>query len=659
MVTTRVPPIPVQRWRACLLGAVALACAVSPVRAQDGTSGEWRVNGGDSGFTRYAPLDQINADTVHDLEIVWRRPAVDTTLHARWPGLQYSNNLRSTPVMVGGVLYASNGIGIVEAFDPASGETIWVQELPFLGDETPRGAANRGVGYWEDDGGAKRRILSVRPPYLLATDVETGRLVQDFGDAGAVDLRVYADTPELVPYSWSSPPLVVRDVAIVGSAMQDHPATKEQRPGYVRAYDVRTGELRWTWNPIPRAGEPGVETWLDDSWAYSGMANVWTMMSADEELGLVYLPTGAPTNDMYGGHRPGNNLFANSLVCVRAETGEPVWHFQMVHHDLWDYDNNVAPILMDITVDGREIKAVVQLTKQAMAYVFDRVTGEPVWPIVERPVPGSQTPGEWIAPTQPFPTKPAPFDVHGISVDTLTDLMPELREEAMAIAAPYVLGQIFTPPSIRGDGDGDQKGTLQLPGSVGGAEWGGAGFDPQTGMLYVPSVTATFAADLTPGNPDRMNVRYTRGTRAFPLGPQGLPLLKPPYGRITAIDMNTGEHVWMVPNGDGPRGHPAIAHLDLPPLGQPGRAMTLLTKSLLFVSEGDPIMVRTPPGSGPDAGKKFRAFDKASGAVVWEITLQAGNTGSPITYMHDGTQYIVLPTGSLDRAGEWIALALP
>ena len=443
MVTTRVPPILVRRWLACLLGAVALACAVSPVRAQDGTSGEWRVNGGDSGFTRYAPLDQINADTVHDLEIVWRRPAVDTTLHARWPGLQYSNNLRSTPVMVGGVLYASNGIGIVEAFDPASGETIWVQELPFLGDKTPRGAANRGVGYWEDDGGAKRRILSVRPPYLLATDVETGRLVQDFGDAGAVDLRVYADTPELVPYSWSSPPLVVRDVVIVGSAMQDHPATKEQRPGYVRAYDVRTGELRWTWNPIPRAGEPGVETWLDDSWAYSGMANVWTMMSADEELGLVYLPTGAPTNDMYGGHRPGNNLFANSLVCVRAETGEPVWHFQMVHHDLWDYDNNVAPILMDITVDGREIKAVVQLTKQAMVYVFDRVTGEPVWPIVERPVPGSQTPGEWIAPTQPFPTKPAPFDVHGISVDTLTDLTPELREEAMAIAAPYVLGQIF------------------------------------------------------------------------------------------------------------------------------------------------------------------------------------------------------------------------
>ncbi len=651
------------RWRGAMpvFGAMMLAAGLtSTTAAQDGTTGEWRVHGGDSGYTRYASLDQINTDTVNDLEIVWRRPAVDRSLHDRWPDLRYSNQLRSTPVMVDGVLYGSNGLGIVEAFDPATGETRWVQDLPFLtDDETPRGAANRGVGFWEDDDGGGRRILSVRPPYLLATDVETGRLVSDFGDGGKVDLRVYADTSELIPYSYTSPPLVVRDVVVVGQAMEDHPRTMEQRPGYVRAYNVRTGDLQWTWNPIPQEGEPGVETWLDDSWQYSGMANVWTMMSADEELGLVYLPTGAPSNDMYGGHRPGNNLYANSLVCVRADTGEMVWHFQTVHHDLWDYDNNVAPILMDITVDGREIKAVVQLTKQAMAYTFDRVTGEPVWPIVERPVPTSETPGEWISPTQPFPTKPAPFDVHGMSTDTLIDFTPELREEGVEIAAPYMLGQIFTPPSIRGDGDEDQKGTLQLPGSVGGAEWGGAGFDPETGMLYVPSVTGTFVADLTPGNPDRMNVRYTRGNRAFPAGPRGLPLLKPPYGRITAIDMNTGEHVWMVPNGDGPRNHPDIAHLNLPPLGQPGRAMTLLTKSLLFVSEGDPIMVRTPPGAGPEAGKGFRAFDKVTGEVVWETSFRAGNVGAPITYLHDGKQYIVLPIGSLEFPGEWIALALP
>ena len=621
--------------------------------AQQGTTGEWHVHGGDSGYTRYSSLNQINTDTVGDLDIAWRRSSVDASLILQWPDLQYSNQLRSTPIMVDGILYASNGIGLVEAFDPGTGQTLWVQDHSFLGDDTPRGASNRGVAYWAD--GADKRIFSIRPPYLLATNASTGQSLDSFGSNGKVDLRYDAETG----YSGTSPPVVVKDVVILGSAMADHPYTKEQHPGDVRAYDVRTGELRWTWSPIPKAGEPGVETWLDDSWTYSGMANVWTMFSADLELGYVYLPTGAPTNDMYGGHRPGNNLYANSLVCVDATTGERVWHFQTVHHDLWDYDNNVAPILMDITVDGRDIKAVVQLTKQAIAYTFDRVTGEPVWPIIERPVPGSNTPGEWISPTQPFPTKPLPFDRHGITEDDLIDFTDELKAEALEIAEPYILGEIYTPPSIRGEDATDTKGTLQLPGSVGGAEWGGAGFDPETGMLYIPSVTGAFAADLTPGNPDRMNVRFTRGTRAFPDGPRGLPLTKPPYGRITAIDMNTGEHVWMVPNGNGPRNHPAIDHLNLPPLGQPGRAMTLLTKSLLFVSEGDPIMVRTPPGAGEDAGKAFRAYNKDSGAVVWETIFPAGTNGSPITYMHNGKQYIVMPIGSLTHPGEWVALALP
>ena len=621
--------------------------------AQQGTTGEWHVHGGDSGYTRYSSLDQINKDTVGDLDIAWRRSSVDASLIQQWPDLQYSNQLRSTPIMVDGILYASNGIGLVEAFDPGTGQTLWVQDHSFLGNDTPRGASNRGVAYWAD--GADKRIFSIRPPYLLATNASTGQSLDSFGSNGKVDLRYDAETG----YSGTSPPVVVKDVVILGSAMADHPYTKEQHPGDVRAYDVRTGELRWTWSPIPKAGEPGVETWLDDSWTYSGMANVWTMFSADLELGYVYLPTGAPTNDMYGGHRPGNNLYANSLVCVDATTGERVWHFQTVHHDLWDYDNNVAPILMDITVDGRDIKAVVQLTKQAIAYTFDRVTGEPVWPIIERPVPGSNTPGEWISPTQPFPTKPLPFDRHGITADDLIDFTDELKAEALEIAEPYILGEIYTPPSIRGEDATDTKGTLQLPGSVGGAEWGGAGFDPETGMLYIPSVTGAFAADLTPGNPDRMNVRFTRGTRAFPDGPRGLPLTKPPYGRITAIDMNTGEHVWMVPNGNGPRNHPAIEHLNLPPLGQPGRAMTLLTKSLLFVSEGDPIMVRTPPGAGEDAGKAFRAYNKDSGAVIWETIFPAGTNGSPITYMHDGKQYIVMPIGSLTHPGEWVALALP
>jgi quinoprotein glucose dehydrogenase len=381
-------------------------------------------------------------------------------------------------------------------------------------------------------------------------------------------------------------------------------------------------------------------------------------MSADEELGLAYLPTGAPTNDMYGGHRLGDNLFANSLVCVRCATGERVWHFQTVHHDLWDYDMNVAPILIDVSVDGTPIKAVVQLTKQAMAYVLDRTTGRPVWPIEERPVPGSKTPGERTAATQPFTTRPAPFDRHGLTEDDLIDFTPELRAEALAIAKQYVLGPIYTPPSIKGPGADDTKGTLQMPGATGGAEWGGAGFDPETGIMYIPSITGTFAADLLPGDPQKTNLRYTRGSRTLVEGPRGLPITRPPYGRIVAIDMKTGDHLWWVPNGDGPRDHPALAHLDLSPLGQPSRDMPLLTRTLLFVSQGDPVMVRTPP-MGRAFGNRIRAYDKKTGKVLWDFALPAGSTGAMITYMHEGKQYIVVPIGSRTHAPEFVAFSLP
>jgi glucose dehydrogenase len=530
------------------------------------------------------------------------------------------------------------------------------------------------VGYWEE--GDERRIVTTRGSQLLAMDADTGEPILEFGDGGVVDLRYYECVTQAGrrlsdcdpregnltgPRSFTnfSGPIVVGNVAIVGSYMDNHPLQREMDPGDVRAYDVRTGHLRWTFRPVPSAGEVGVETWLDGSWEYSGKGNTWTLISADMELGLVYLTTGAPSNDMYGGHRPGENLFANSIVAVRADTGQRVWHFQTVHHDLWDYDNNAAPILVDITVDGRPIRALVQLSKQSMAYVLDRATGEPVWPIEERPVPASTTPGEWTSPTQPFPTRPAPFDLHGLTIDDLIDLTPELREEAIEIVRPYVMGPIFTPPSLIGDGPDATLGTLQMPGSVGGAEWGGGAFDPETGILYVPSITAAMVADLTPAEGEGVNVMYTRGTREMIEGPQGLPLTRPPWGRITAIDLNTGDHLWMVANGDGWRDHPAIAHLDLPPLGQLGRAMPLLTRTLLFVSEGDPIMVRTPAGGGPDAGKGFRAFTKDTGEVLWETMLPAGTTGPPITYMHDGKQFIVLPIGSVDHGAEWVALALP
>jgi quinoprotein glucose dehydrogenase len=446
---------------------------------------------------------------------------------------------------------------------------------------------------------------------------------------------------------------------IVGSSMSDSPErTDALIPGVVQAFDLNSGVLRWTFNPIPRPGEVGNDTWENDSWAYSGAANVWSLISSDEQLGYAYLPTGAPTNDMYGGHRPGNNLFSNSLVAVRCDNGQRVWHYQLVHHDLWDYDSNVAPILVNIRVNGKPVRAVVQLTKQAMAYVFDRATGEPVWPIEEKPVPTSSTPGEKTAPTQPFPTRPAPFDRHGISTDDLIDFTPALRAEALEIARRYVLGPIYTPPSVKGPGPSDTKGTLQMPGATGGAEWGGAGFDPDTGMLYVPSITGGFAADLLPGDPKATDLRYTRGSRDLVVGPQGLPITKPPYGRITAIDLNTGNHVWSVPNGDGPRDHPAIKHLNLPPLGQPSRDMPLLTKTLLLVGQGDTIMVRTPPGGGGN-GNKIRAYDKQTGAVLGEVQLPAGTTGAMITYMHKGKQYIVAPIGSTSHAAEFIALSLP
>ena len=424
----------------------------------------------------------------------------------------------------------------------------------------------------------------------------------------------------------------------------------------MRAYDVRTGALRWTFRIIPRPGEEGNDTWENESWGYTGAGNVWSPMSADDELGYVYLPTTSATNDMYGGHRPGDNLFADSVVCLDARTGRRVWHFQTVHHDLFDYDNPAAPILVDIQVDGRPVKAVVQVTKQSFTYVLDRRTGQPVWPIEERPVPPSTVPGEKASPTQPIPTRPPPFDRQGITTDDLIDFTPELRAEALEIMKQYVTGPVFTPPSVIGPGPGDTKGTIQLPGSVGGADWTGAAFDPDTGVLYVPSMTNPFVANLLPGKPDETNLRYRASTRALLQGPRGLPLTKPPYGRITALDLNRGETLWMAPNGDGPRRHPAIAHLNLGPLGHSVRAAPLVTKTLLFVSEGDQINVRTPPGGG---GKMLRAFDKATGQVVWETELDAGTTGTLMTYLHKGRQYIVVAIGSQQHPAEFIALALP
>ena len=637
--------------------------AVAPARAQLGTQdGEWRTFGGDTGSTKYAPLDQINRDNVRDLQIAWRRPAVDDHYRAMDPEISYSNSYSAQVLTVGGVAYIPNGVGLVEAFNPGTGETIWVQE-PMGGVEDLPGASTRGVAYWSD--GSDERILVQRGIYLYALNARTGETYPDFGDAGRVDLRV--GLGKGAQYRWGSAPLVIRDIVVLGQSMSDTFTTKEALRGDVRAFDVRTGELRWQFHTIPQAGEFGTDTWEGDSWSYTGHAPVWSLFSADEELGYVYMPVSSPTSDMYGGHRLGDNLFGQSLVCVDAETGERVWHFQLVHHGLWDYDPPMAPVLMDITVDGRPVKAVAQITKQAFVYVFDRVTGEPVWPIVERPVPQSNTPGEGTSPTQPFPTKPPPFDRQGSTEDNLIDFTPELRAEAIEITKQYVTGPLFTPPSIRGDGPDDTQGTIQLPGSQGGADVQGAAFDPETGYLYVPSVTAPFVADIREGNPDQVNLRYVKGTRRWIAGPRGLPLFKPPYGRITAIDMNEGEHVWMVPNGDGPRDHPAIKHLNLGPLGNPGRPAPLVTKTLLFVGDGRTNTVgggRIPPDMPPETAissgdNKFRGYDKATGETVWETELPAGTTGPPVTYMFEGKQYLVVAIGDRLHAAELIAFALP
>jgi quinoprotein glucose dehydrogenase len=644
--------------------AIAFWASAAVLDAQHGTTqGQWRTYNGDSGGTKYAPLDQINTSNVATLRILWRRPAVDPTLAARDSTLRIPPNFRATPLMINGVLYAPDAIGLAEAFDAATGKTLWVQE-PSAPAEL-EGDSTRGVAYWTD--GRDERILVQRGEYLYALNAKTGKSYPDFGDHGRINLT-HGLGPLMTKFYWTGAPFVIRDVVIIGASMTDSPGSTDQPRGDVRAFDVRTGAVRWQFHTIPQAGESGVETWENDSWKYSGQAPVWALFSADEELGYVYMPVTSPTSDMYGGHRLGNNLFGQSLVCVRADTGARVWHFQLTHHDLWDFDPPAAPILADIRVDGRPIKAVVQVTKQGFAYVFDRVTGKPVWPIEERPVPQSSTPGERTSPTQPFPTKPPPFDRQGSTVDNLIDFTPELRQQALEIVKQYVTGPLFTPPSIRGTGPNETKGTIQLPGSVGGADWQGAAFDPETGVLYVPSITTPFVADLLPGDPARTNLRYTRGTREWIGGPQGLPLFKPPYGRITAIDLNRGEHRWMVANGDGPRNHPAIQHLNLPPLGNPGRAAPLVTRTLLFIGEGSPAMAnngpRLPAGMPPEispgyGGNGFKALDKATGATLWRTELPAGTTGAPMTYMHQGKQYVVVAVGDQNHVPEWIALGLP
>ncbi len=617
--------------------------------AQTGAvDGQWRFYGGGPGATRYAPLDQITPDNVADLEIVWRWAARN-----QGPSPEIKN--ATTPLMVDGVLYATAGARRnVVALDAASGEMLWMHRLVEgqRGQNAPRANSGRGVAYWSD-GAGDRRILVVTPGYhLVALNAETGHRIEGFGKHGVVDLKKGLGRP-VDPIDGiigsSSPPAILGDVAIVGAALEVglRPPSRVNVPGHVRGFDVRTGRQLWIFHTIPQPGELGNDTWKDESWSYSGNTAVWAPMSVDEELGYVYLPVEAATGDYYGGHRPGNNLFSTSLVALDGRTGERAWHDQIVHHDIWDRDNPSAPILADIEVDGRRIQAVVQLTKQSFAYVFDRVTGEPVWPIEERPVPQSDVPGEWTSPTQPFPTKPAPFDRQGFTSDDLIDFTPELRAQAEEIASNYRFGSLFSPPSLA-DADDGTRGTLQLPGITGGANWEAGAFDPEEGILNVGSATEPSVMALV-SDPDVSDMLYIAGPYTV-RGPQALPLVKPPWGRITAIDLNTGEHLWMVPNGEASalvKRSQALQGVDLTRTGKATRAGILVTKTLVLAGEGyggDPVL---------------RAHDKRTGEVLAKIELPAAQIGLPMTYLHEGRQYVVMSVGGGGQPGELVALALP
>jgi quinoprotein glucose dehydrogenase len=629
---------------------VALALALLATTAHAQAKADWPHFGGDLGDTKYSALDQINAGNIKRLKVVWRAPALDPVFRAENPALVLSNNFRNAPLVVDGVMYLSNLAGKVEARDPGNGKVIW-REANFPGDPPLTAAyASRGISLWGK--GPSARIVTVRGPYLYLLEAKNGAFVTSFGDKGRVDLR---EDPKNT-FAWNSPnPTVVKDVIVIGGQPTGAGAAggaPTSLAGDIRGYDVRTGKQLWVFHTVPHEGEPGTETWENDSWKNNGKTKAWSAFSADEKLGLVYVPLSAPNNDYFGGARPGGNLYSDSLVALDAKTGKRVWHYQTVHHDLWDYDLPTPPILADIKVNGRLRKAAIQVTKTNHLFAFERATGEPLFPIMEKPVPASTIPGEKASPTQPVPMKPAPFDRMGLSEDSIIDFTPALHAEGVQILNRFVHGDIFTPPSVKGANG--KEGTIYLPGWLGGANWTGAALDPDTGVIYIPSVSVPWVAGLEPDG--RGGYRRARPEGGLYLdGPQGLPLVKPPYGRITAIDMNTGAHLWMAPNGDGPRDHPALKGLNLPPLGQPGRAAPLLTKSFLFIGEGDMVGISMPKFSG---GNMFRAYDKKTGKVVWQTDLGAGTTSPPISYMHKGKQYIVVGIGGVDHPAELVAMSV-
>ncbi len=665
-------------------------------------NGEWPHYTGDLTGARYSPLDQINAENFNKLEVAWRFKTDNL-------GTRPEYKLEGTPLMVNGMLYATAGTRrSVVALKADTGELVWVH-TEFEGKRAvyaPRQLSGRGLSYWSD-GRGNERILYVTTGYrLIALNAKTGARIPTFGKDGIVDLKmgVVHGTGQQIDLEKGdaglhSTPAVVKDVVIVGMAMKEGMTvvTHDNAKGQVRAFDVRTGRQLWAFNPIPRPGEFGNDTWLNNSWAINGNTGVWTQISVDAELGLVYLPVESPTSDFYGGHRPGNNLFGESLVCVDLRTGQRKWHYQVVHHPIWDYDLSSAPILADININGKAIKAVALPSKEAFLYVFDRVTGKPIWPIEERPVPKGDVPGEWYSPTQPFPTKPPAYARQAVTVDDLIDFTPEMREQAMKAITAYSNGPMFNPPTL--SKVGGPIAALTIGTTNGGTNWPGGGYDPETHTVFVPASNASIApiglieppegfSDIKyvsgrAGQPFRVSEGPGFGSAAdFPQEPrrrpapaapaaiapappagggalvvQGLSILKPPYGLLSAIDLDKGEIKWQVPHGDTPdlvRNNAALKGIDVPKTGQNGAVGLVVTKTLVIM--GDPQVTTTPEHP---RGAMLRAYDKSTGKQVGAVYLPAPQSGSPMTYRLNGKQYIVVAVSGGNYSGEYIAFALP
>jgi quinoprotein glucose dehydrogenase len=650
---------------------------------------EWPSYAADLAGTRYRPLDQINASNFNDLEIAWR---IKTDNFGDRP--EYK--LEGTPLMVNGVLYATAGSRrAVIALDPASGELLWIhgEHEGKRGGAAPRQLSGRGLAYWSD--GKEERILYVTPGFrLICLNAKNGIRVPSFGDNGEVDLKLNDDQeilPDLITgeIGIQSAPVVAKDTVIIGAAFREGMTPKSMRnnKGYVRGFDVRTGKRLWIFHTIPKKGEFGYDTWEKGSAEYTGNTGMWTQLTVDEQLGLVYLPVESPTGDFYGGHRPGNNLFGETLVCVDLKTGERKWHFQLVHHPLWDMDISSAPILADIVVDGKPVKAVAQPTKQGFLYVLDRVTGKPVWPMPEKPVEVGSVPGEWYSPTQPIPSKPPSYSRNGVSIDDLIDFTPALREKAKEIVSHYHLGPVYTPPTVsKLEGP---LGTLTLGTASGGTNWPGGSYDPETHIAYLFACNACVEPiGLVAAPKEVSDMNYVAGVAGREVeilhGPgenagadspkppkkraagggfarldvDGLPLIKPPYGTITAINLDKGDFVWQIAHGETPdlvRNSDALKGMNIPRTGQITYNIgTLITKTLVIAGEGNITTTADHP-----RGAMLRAYDKATGKEVGAVYMPAPQTGSPMTYMVNGKQYIVVAVSGGPYSGEYIAYTLP